>query len=80
MKKDDIKIKISELNKIFENAQKEIEYIKSICIHEDYKISLHNFGQFEIVQRVCIYCGKSLGDPNDKELDNWKKYNLAQNL
>ena len=61
MEKREIRTKILGLNKDAEDIQIEIDYIKNICDHEDYKISLHDFGQVEVVQRVCIYCGKPIG-------------------
>ena len=77
MNKEEVKEKIIELNKNLINIETEIEHIQNNCNHTDYKISLHNFGQVEVIQRVCLYCKKPLGDPNVKELKNWKKYNMV---
>ena len=65
-----------KLNKQIENIKLELEKLQNNCTHVDYKVTLYDFGSIESMQRICIYCGKILGEPNNTEIKNWKKYNL----
>lgn len=73
MNNESIRQNINDLNNDLLEINSKIEHIRNICSHNDYKISLHDFGQFESVQQICLYCGKVLGEPTNEEIDNWFK-------
>jgi hypothetical protein len=65
MKDEDLKKKYLDLAEKIENLRKEIEKLQKNCSHKE---KIIKFDELNNVWKLCKFCNKKIGIPNEKEL------------